>query len=668
MPPSYEIECPNYKTGCDIENCPRLLENIDVTLGKDGELVGSGFCTVKGGRFFGGISQEKIRVLAGKWQGAETVAKTCSRAPLFTPEYELEIKQTLKLDSIDDLAKFDREKISQLSLPDDKRTTALMAATKYRLRNAHEAEWSAAFTDYETAENAIFLYGIRREVDEGGTKFDRLHCILDCRKDYDGLRFRKLVLDLIDTFFDVFDAADFYSGLRQIDIYETPSRRMASEHGLIGWLDTARRDIDNFVRWFKCSKLDPRLLTLSLHALFRLLDKVCGTQFYPPSFEQQSLVQSLTWFAEGEGDEIETDYLKTTLQRISTALKDLQTALSIREHKVYDRHPEWEITVGTDDDGGPSYNSAKDRLNQSKELCAYYEKYGNPLGRFEEMADMLNADNHVLDALPELEKLIAMPVSYSYESETAWIENADRDSLVIDQINPWIVDAKKSMVEALRAFCDRRANALSPEGKAGEHWLHVSEKIRSAYQRQTIEAKAVEIIQKIEEADEQESVERRVNAKAKARRRKAKGDAEDWRTWQERKPRFRIKQIGDKISVADVEHISDEDEDYPQCLLYEGIPNTAATIIDILIKQASSDLDHPGSWWVKSSSNGKSFYSAFQKYNGKSTPAFEFKRDQIEVVRNEPSNPHNGEWRIRPNSTFKKNYKDFHRKDATLGS
>lgn len=61
MPPSYEIECPNYKTGCDIENCPRLLENVEVEMGADGELVGSGFCSVKGGRFFGGIGKEKIK-------------------------------------------------------------------------------------------------------------------------------------------------------------------------------------------------------------------------------------------------------------------------------------------------------------------------------------------------------------------------------------------------------------------------------------------------------------------------------------------------------------------------------------------------------------------------------------------------------------------------------
>lgn len=657
MSPFYEIECPNYTTGCDIENCPRLLDNIDVTLGKDGELVGSGFCTAKGGRFFGGISHEKIKVLAGKWQGAETEAKTCSRTPLFTPEYELEIKQTLKLDSIDDLAKFDREKISQLPLPDDKHTTALMAATEYRLRNAPEAKWSTAFTDRETAESAIFLYGIRREVDKGGTKFDRLHCILDSRKDYDGLRFRKLVLDLIDAFFDVFDAADFYSGLRQIGFYETPAARiMEHTHALIRILDEATNEPGRFYHGFKLSQLDPSILPLVIHALLSFLDSICHKNLFAKEFDIKELETNLGWSPDLEANEDDKIYFHRTLADVSLTLKELLTELRIREHEVYDLHPEWEIVVG-------EYNMSQDRQNQSRALHAYCEKHVdrngvNPVRHFVEMTNFLNSgEAHITDYLTWLKNLLETPPAYSYESKVAAIESADQDSEITAQINPWIVDAKKSMIEALRAFCDRRANALSPEGKARELWLLVNAKIRLASHGVETEAKA--IVDTIKQAAERELVEGCVKAKTNE-----EDDApipeSDWKKWPKRPPRFRC----DAACANVVDYVHTNNPKYREIRHYTNMPVSAQKAIRLLLAAASKNCEDD--WWIPGQDeDGKPFIQAFQSKANKA--ARRFYNEQIEVGGS--VGEHKGKWRILPETMFDDNYRDKHPSaDALSGS
>lgn len=427
--------------------------------------------------------------------------------------------------------KEERENISQMPKSDKDRTALLFEALKHRLKDAPDKDAAAVFASWDTAETAIFLYGIRNDVGKGGTKFDQLHCILDSRKEYDGLRFKKLILDLIDAFFDVFDAADFYSGLRQIGFYETPAARiMAHTHALIRILEEATNEPDRFYHGFKLSKLDPSILPLVIYALLSFLNSVCHTNLFAEEFSIKELETNLGWSPDLEANEDDKIYFHRTLADVSLTLKELLTELRIREHEIYDRHQEWEIPVG-------DFNRSKDRQNQSKALRAYCDKYVdkngvNPVRHFVEMANFLNSgEANITDFLTGLKELLETPPSYSYESEIEFIENAG-DSLVNDQINPWIVDAKKSMLEALRTFCDRRANALPPESEAREHWLHVSEKIRSAYQRQTIEAKAVEIIQKIEEADEQESVERRLggvqdkttNNKGKTRpKRKRKG-------------------------------------------------------------------------------------------------------------------------------------------------
>lgn len=60
MASEYNIECPKYKIECDIESCPRFLVCPTIRNGKDGVLLGAGFCNEHGHRFFSDIPQDKI--------------------------------------------------------------------------------------------------------------------------------------------------------------------------------------------------------------------------------------------------------------------------------------------------------------------------------------------------------------------------------------------------------------------------------------------------------------------------------------------------------------------------------------------------------------------------------------------------------------------------------
>jgi len=56
----YRVECPKYKTECDIDSCPRFLANTSIGNGASGSMVGSGFCNERGHRYFSDVRQEKI--------------------------------------------------------------------------------------------------------------------------------------------------------------------------------------------------------------------------------------------------------------------------------------------------------------------------------------------------------------------------------------------------------------------------------------------------------------------------------------------------------------------------------------------------------------------------------------------------------------------------------
>lgn len=450
MSHSYEIECPNYKTGCDIENCPRLLDNVDVKLGRNGELVGSGFCTVKGGRYFSGISQEKIKVLAG---------------------------ESTKMNE-------ERERISQMSEPAEKRTALLLESLTRKLKNAPDTSAAAALASLNTAEAAILLYDARKEV--AGNR----------KKHLGGLFFCQFLLNVIDTYFAIIDAAEFYAGTRQIDIHDTPALRMAAKGGFIDNIDSAKKSPANMIRGYLQSGLDNRLIERVFSELDLLLRSLCKTGEEDPFVKWDAFGGFFYQFTNTATDEEmfgpnpapDIDDLKEELERLSLLFKNLQTALRLHEHGIYDLHPEWGVTFHAGGSRG-ELNVAKYRRNLSEAFHDYHDKYGNPLEGFETVTAYLRGAFHPENPLPiggapfafltptrfsssydyseDLAKLLSTPVCFSYLT----LDSGGEDTTAADSPNPWIANAKAEMCEALYDYCQRRVTALPPDSAAKKGWL-----------------------------------------------------------------------------------------------------------------------------------------------------------------------------------------------------
>ena len=450
MPPSYEIECPNYKSGCDIENCPRFLDDVDVKLGESGELVGSGFCTAKGGRYFSAISHEKIKVLAG---------------------------ESTKMNE-------GREKISQMSEPMEKRTALLLDLLTSKLKNAPDKDAAAALAAWETAEAAIFLYDARKEVAESR------------KKRLGGLFFSQFLLNVIDTYFAIIDAAEFYSGTRQIDIHDTPALRMAAKGCFIDEIDSAKKSTANMIRGYLDSGFDNRLIEIAFGSLDSLLRSLCQANEEDPFIKWKEFGGFFYQFANTATDEEmfgpnpapDIDDFKEELERISLLFKNLQTSLRLREHRVYDLHPEWEVTF---DVGGSlgELAAGKYRRNLSEAFHVYHAKYGDPLEGFETVAAYLRGAFHPANPLPigsaplafliptrfsnsydyseQLAKLLSTPVCFSYLS----LDSGGEEITNTISPNPWIANAKAEMCEALCYYCHRRVEPLPPDSAAKKRWL-----------------------------------------------------------------------------------------------------------------------------------------------------------------------------------------------------
>ena len=55
------VLCPRHGTACDIDTCPRFLQNAEVLSSSDGKRTASGFCLERGSRYITDVPAECIR-------------------------------------------------------------------------------------------------------------------------------------------------------------------------------------------------------------------------------------------------------------------------------------------------------------------------------------------------------------------------------------------------------------------------------------------------------------------------------------------------------------------------------------------------------------------------------------------------------------------------------
>lgn len=390
-----------------------------------------------------------------------------------------------------------RENASPISVDRDKRIAVLLKQLNRKLKDTPNSDAASVLASYETADAAITLHDAQREV-------------LAIRKSHlNSLGFCTLLLDVIDTYFAVLDAAEFYAGARQIDIHDTPALRMTSKGGFIDILDSDKKLPANLIRGYLASGLDNNLISIAFGSLDTLLRSLCKTNEEEPPIRWDEFGGFFYQFANTATNEEmfgpkpapDIDDFMEMLGKISLLFKNLQTALRLLEHEIYDQHPEWEVTYHT---GGPTgdFKAEKDRQNQSAAFHDYYEKFGNPLGRFETVTSYLNGGQSETSAIPagsdprpfltpassnqlwdysaELELLLMTPVCFSYESPVNAITSYYHESTVEGSLNPWLADAKLNTCTALVSYCRSRAKCLLPGGKANDLWMRAIAELLSS--------------------------------------------------------------------------------------------------------------------------------------------------------------------------------------------
>ena len=400
-----------------------------------------------------------------------------AKRPLICKQFQIELKQKLKIKRIDELKKFTRDEISRLPLPMDDRAAILHTSMMLRIGAEPRTEWCKALAGFEIAEAAILLFEFRKSIVESPTSLSKK------------MFFDNIALSTIDAFFTVFDAADFYAGRRQIGFFETPAAQMAMEDGLISSFEHAAPNIRLFADGFRTSKLFADLLPLSIYSLYTLLNSFCGREYDTQNFDWKAMSEELCLLSKETLSQDLLAEVRDALAYVELGLKNLQTVLRLREHEIFDKHTKWRVLVLEDDPDGP-YDASVDRQNQSRELHKYYREHRNPLGCFIDMTRHLNEQvksvkandlendprpftDRDFDLSTDVAHLLSTPVRICYDSPAWQVYERDGEYLGTDQLNPWLSDAKTGLGFALITFCDERAKRLPQDSLAKRLWTRV---------------------------------------------------------------------------------------------------------------------------------------------------------------------------------------------------
>lgn len=362
--------------------------------------------------------------------------------------------------------KLDVEKTAALDLSAEEAGAVLFKQLKEETGKYPKAKFNPTLTSHETCCVAIQLCRYRSALLKSAKEIGKKTL------------FNSIAITTIDTFLSFFNALDYYAGLRQIELDKTPAAKMADDGGLIWLWEKAEECPPALVKGFESGKIQTDLLPLVTDALQTLLNEIFITNEEARYVSLDDFEDHLKQLAEAPTDKKREEYFLYTIRRLVLVLKDLQTAMSLRDHELYDEHPDWPCEGYEEDPSGP-FDCRESRRDFAMAARAYLEEHGNPLSRFETVLDNLENRppddprpfvNWQYDYSDEIRTLLSMPVSFYYDDPVGQIVFDDPSMKGVGRLNKWIVDAKDRFCIKLCKHFDNRADASPADGLARKLW------------------------------------------------------------------------------------------------------------------------------------------------------------------------------------------------------
>ena len=302
--------------------------------------------------------------------------------------------------------------------------------------------------------------------------------------------FNFLAVKTIDTFLSFFNALDFYAGLRQINFAKTPSVKMEADHGFIASWDEAAREPIALVQDIATGKIMTHLLPLVTEALETFLN-ILSIQTEPRHYIQLDCFESeMNAFAKNQKDEKAHAALQRTVRDIAASFKVLQTRLRMREHIIYDEHPDWEVLGYEDESSGP-YDCRESRRNLAMAARDYILRFDIPHNQYVSIADDLDKghtdtpnafiNSYEIEYSDEVRKLLSQPIYFNFDDPVGSMINNDSAYIGRAAINSYLEEDKFQFCMKLFFYFNKRADDLAPNSNARKLWIRASAELFSNF-------------------------------------------------------------------------------------------------------------------------------------------------------------------------------------------
>lgn len=289
-----------------------------------------------------------------------------------------------------------------------------------------------------------------------------------------------IMLAMIDLIVAIYDSYSFFEGRAQIDWHKRPSELLGGENGIVAMLKNAEGNPLSLVQ----QPMSRKLAT----ARIELFGQICGLleiflndlTLSPETAEEVAEYGGycgLTDFSDQilqlslnpDDDELRED-ASEEIMHFRMVLVGIHLRLMMREHEIFDAHPDWVIELNMGASIG-EMNYAETRRNHSQALHDYFKRYPCPFDTTESVSRDLEEVEHdkpiafssSLDNFAQqLQTVLTMPPTVSFQDPVQ--EQVYGEFLPCTvPVSIWLLQSRSNCLNLLHSYYLKRAQTSAGE-------------------------------------------------------------------------------------------------------------------------------------------------------------------------------------------------------------
>ena len=412
------------------------------------------------------VAQKRVTVKKGAEVKAAMADNATAKPPTkFARWYEPFLEEEPEPDNR--VIKLDIERIAASDLSDDEAGAVLFAELNKQTAKYQNVEFNTTLTSYSICVAVIQISRVKTALVKSEREIGKWTF------------FNNLSVKTCDAFLFFFNALDYFAGLRPIEFNKTPASKLAERGGVFDLWDQAEKEPRSLTNDFKSGKIIKNLLPLVTEALESLLYMIYGKGQEDCYYDVCNLESQMDQLAEAPDDEKLHAELQATCKYISLSFQTLQTNMLLRDHELYDQHPDWPVEGYEDEPSGP-FDCRETRRNYSAAAHEYYKQHGNPYYLYKTTIEYFDHpmpdeplpffNTRQVEYSDQIRDLLAKPVFFNFDDPIARIINQDPDFISSATLNDNVEEAKFMFCMKLCFYFDKRAEALPPDSTARKLW------------------------------------------------------------------------------------------------------------------------------------------------------------------------------------------------------